>query len=150
MVLVDRCGTGVVGGQSQREVVVIAGEQRVEVGGAPAHILVGLEAVLDAKVAAVPGISCIRPRAPARLTARALPPLSAFTTLASRSTSRLCSWPALVSISLRSAGDSLRLCGGDRREHWRRGQAVGGGGSGTISTDAISPRRNFDVVVVAR
>jgi hypothetical protein len=45
--------------------------------------------------------------APARLTARALPPLSAFTRLASRSTSRLCSWPAWASISPRSAGERL-------------------------------------------
>ena len=44
---VDSRRAGVVGGQSQGDVVVIADQELVEIGRAPANILVWLETVVD-------------------------------------------------------------------------------------------------------
>jgi len=49
-VFVDGGGAGVVGGEGEGEIVVIVGEQSVDVGGAAADVLGGFEAVLDAEV----------------------------------------------------------------------------------------------------
>jgi hypothetical protein len=51
VVLVDGGGAGVVGGESEGEVVVVVGEESVDVGGATADVLLGLESVVDAEVA---------------------------------------------------------------------------------------------------
>jgi len=78
-------GPAFVGGEGKGELVVIAGEQPIEIGRASAgRSASGLKLSSTPSAAAVPGINCIRPRAPVRLTARALPPLSALTRLASR------------------------------------------------------------------
>ena len=50
VVFVDRCWAGVVGGECERYVVVIAAQKLVEVGRASANILVGGEAVGYAEV----------------------------------------------------------------------------------------------------
>ena len=50
VVLLDSGGAGVVGGQSEGQLVVVAGEEGIEVGGAAADVLVGLEAVGDTKL----------------------------------------------------------------------------------------------------
>src|SRR5579862_215892 len=50
MVLVYRGRSGVVGRQRQGEVVVVAGEQGVEVGGSALDVLIGTKAVVDAEV----------------------------------------------------------------------------------------------------
>ena len=49
VVLVDGAGAGVVGGEREGEVVLVALEERVEVGGAAVDVLAGLEAVGDAE-----------------------------------------------------------------------------------------------------
>jgi hypothetical protein len=83
VVAVDGGGAGVVGGEGEGDVVAIAGEELVEIGRAAADVLLGREGVAHAEREAVEGMSCIRPRAPARETASALPLLSAWTTEAS-------------------------------------------------------------------
>ena len=50
VVLVYCAGPGIVGGQRQRQVVVIAGQQRIQIGRAAANILVRLIAVFHAQV----------------------------------------------------------------------------------------------------
>ena len=50
VVLIDRCRTGVVGRERQCEIVVIAGEKGIEVGGTTADILIGLVAVVNPEV----------------------------------------------------------------------------------------------------
>ena len=50
VIFVNGSGAGVVSGESQRDVVVIAPEKLIEVSGAPSDILIGREAVGDAKV----------------------------------------------------------------------------------------------------
>ena len=49
MVAVDGAGTGVVGGEGERDVVLVAGEQLVEVLGAAFDVLGGGEGVGDTK-----------------------------------------------------------------------------------------------------
>jgi len=49
VVLINGGWTGVVSGEGQRKVVVVAGEQRIKVGGTAADVFVGAEAVSDAK-----------------------------------------------------------------------------------------------------
>ena len=107
VVAVDGGGAGVVGGEREGDVVVVAGEELVEIGGAAGDVLVGREGVRARRgCAAVAGISCIRPRAPAWETARGLPSLSAWTTEASRSASMLWAWPARLRSSRVSAAVS--------------------------------------------
>ena len=81
VVLIHRLRTGVVGSQSQRHVVVVASEQRIQIRCPAAHVFVRLEAVRNAQALGGCGHQLHQ----------ALPPLSAFTRLASKSTSRLCS-----------------------------------------------------------
>lgn len=45
----DRVRAGVIGGQRHCEIIVIAGEERVEVSGPAAHILIWLKTVIDAE-----------------------------------------------------------------------------------------------------
>ena len=52
MILVNSGRASVVGRQRQRQIVVISGKQRVQIGCSGAHILVGLVAVCNAEVAA--------------------------------------------------------------------------------------------------
>ena len=95
MILIHRRWPGVVCRQRQRNIIVIARQQLVQICRPAGNILIRPKRILQRPSSlAVPGISCIRPRAPVRETARTCPPLSARTTLASRSASMLCSTPA--------------------------------------------------------
>src|SRR5215469_15940555 len=51
VILVDRGRTRVIGSECERKVVVVARQQRVEIGRAAVYVLVRLKAVLDAKIA---------------------------------------------------------------------------------------------------
>jgi hypothetical protein len=99
----------------------------------------GANALRTPSSSAVPGINCINPCAPARETARVLPLLSAFTTLASRSVLMLCRAPARASRSPISAGVSgaETVRAGSSKTSGRAGGAAeegGAGGSGICST----------------
>jgi hypothetical protein len=55
VVAVNGVGAGVVGGESEGEVVVVAGEELVKIGGSALEVLGGLEAVLDTELVGCAG-----------------------------------------------------------------------------------------------
>ncbi len=147
VVLVDRFGAGVVCSQRQTKGCRGSGSEVHRDRRSRRARSVRAESCRSRPVrqrfrASVASVPC----APARLTARALPSLSALTTLASRSTSRLCSVPARASISCRSAGVSFACIFAAAASG---AGAAGAGGSGITSNVAISARSKFNVVVFA-
>jgi hypothetical protein len=75
--LIDPLRTGIVGGESLDQIEVVALEQFAQIRLPPVTLASGSKTSFTPNWLAVPGISCMRPRAPLGEMAWALNPLSA-------------------------------------------------------------------------